>query len=110
MALEIMSEVPISMQELKDEIARIKKRDKELNFRASRTEEYLSQVMAFKKSKELVDILTKLNIPRLKESHIKKIADIAPKTMEELKVVLSGYTVNVSQDSMKKIVEAVGKL
>ena len=96
---DILAENPISMYELKAELEKIKKRDKELNFRSARTEEYLNQVAALsKKPSDLYEKLAKLDVPRLKESHLKKIIDIMPKTVNDLKVVLQGYTVSVSRD------------
>ena len=43
MAMQILSENPISMVELKEELEKTRKRDKELNFRATKTEEYLQK-------------------------------------------------------------------
>jgi len=48
MATETISEKPISISELKQELEKIKKRDKELNFRAARTEEYLQHFSTLK--------------------------------------------------------------
>ena len=107
----IVSEKPISMPEVKDEIAKIKKRDTELNFRSSRTEEYLN-VFAKLSGKDAADLkakLEKLNIPRLGEEHIVKIIDILPNTVEELKVVLQGYPLTITKENMKKIVDAVAQ-
>jgi DNA-directed RNA polymerase subunit F len=106
----IISETPITMCELKKELERIKKRDKELNFRAAKTEEYLQQITIFKKADELYEKLVKLNIPRLKEQHIKKIIDILPTTVKDVKVVLQGYTLTVNNENAKKIVDAINKL
>ena len=94
---------------MKSELEKIKKKDKELNFRAARTEDYLSQIAELKKADEIMEKLTKLSIPRLKENHIKKIIDLNPRSVNELKVILHGYTVNVSNDSMKKIVDLLSK-
>ncbi|MBL7054323.1 hypothetical protein ISS05_01030 [Candidatus Woesearchaeota archaeon] len=105
----IITETPISMYDLKEELAKIKKRDKELNFRAAKTEEYLQQVMSFKKAGELYDKLTKLDIPRLREQHIKKIIDLLPKTVKDLKVILQGYTLTINNENAKKITDAVNK-
>lgn len=106
---EIVSETPVNMNELKKELDAIKKHDKELNFRAQKTEEYLQQFcdMDEKKSKELFDKLEGLKVPRLKDIHINKIIDTVPKTLEELKVILQGYTITVNNDNLKRIVEAV---
>jgi len=106
---EIISEKPITLTELKQEIDKIKKRDKELNFRVGKTEEYLSHFITLSKAKEeeLIKKLEKLNVPRLREIHITKIVDILPKTLDELKIILQGYTITVNNDNLKKIVDVV---
>jgi len=106
---QIVSETPIGLYNLKKELERIKKRDGELNFRANKTEEYLNQIGVLKNADELFDKLAKLNIPRLKESHIHKIVDIMPTTVSDLKVVLQGYTITLNNESMKKIVDTVSE-
>ena len=53
--------------------------------------------------------LIKLDIPRLKDHHIKKLLDILPASIEELKVVFSGYTLTVNKENMQKIVNVIKK-
>jgi len=91
MVLEIISETPIDVYKLKEELQKIKKRDKELNFRSQKTEEHLASAAAY--------------ISRLREQHIHKIIDVMPATVKDLKVVLQGYTISVSNENMKKIVD-----
>jgi DNA-directed RNA polymerase subunit F len=109
---KIISEKPATMAEVKEEIAKIKERDKELNFRGQRTEEYLNVFakVDFKKSEEIKKKLEGLKIPRLGEEHIVKIIDILPKTADELKIVLQGYPLTITKESMKKIVDTVNSL
>ena len=104
---KILTEKPISMAELKEELAKIKKKE-ELNFRAAKTEEYLQQFVN-KNSLQLTEKLKKLNIPRLKDAHIIKIADTMPKNLDDLKIILQGYTLTVNNENMKKIVEIISK-
>lgn len=104
---EVLSEKPINMFELKEELKKIKKRDGELNFRANKTEEYLTQIPSLKKSNELYEKINKLNVPRLREQHINKIIDILPTTVGSLKVILQGYTITVNNENLKKIVNTV---
>ncbi|OIO62495.1 hypothetical protein COY26_05385 [Candidatus Woesearchaeota archaeon CG_4_10_14_0_2_um_filter_33_10] len=106
---EIISEKPITLTELKQEIDKIKKRDKELNFRVGKTEEYLGHFVTLSKEneEELIKKLEKLNVPRLKDIHITKIVDILPKTVDELKIILQGYTITVNNENLKKIVDAL---
>ena len=107
--IQIISETPINTYQLKKELERIKKRDKELNFRAARTEDYLNQVTIHKNDDELFDKIMKINVPRLKEHHIHKIIDIAPTTLNELEVVLQSYTITINNESMKKIVDTINE-
>ena len=107
--IQIVSEAPINIYQLKKELESIQKRDKELNFRANRTYDYLNQITIDKDASKLFDPIMKLNIPRLKEMHIHKIIDILPTTVNELKVVLQGYTITVSNDSMKKIIDTINE-
>jgi len=108
---KILKEVPITMSELKGELAKIRKRDDELNFRANKTDEYLNQftLLSNAKAKELSNTLEKLNIPRLRDIHIAKIVDVLPLTVDDLKVVLQGYTITINQENLKKIVKEVEK-
>lgn len=105
----IINETPVSMSEVKAELAKIKKRDEELNFRAAKTEEYLSQFSSLSTAKvdELKEKLTKLKIPRLKDEHIVKIVDVLPSTLEDVKAFLQGQTITITQDNQKKIADAV---
>ena len=107
--MQIVSESPIDSYQLKKELEKIRKRDGELNFRANRTEEYLQQTCSLKKSEELFDKIVKLAIPRLKEQHIHKIIDVCPTTINDLKIIVQGYTLSLNNDSMKKIVDTVNE-
>ncbi|MBW2992939.1 hypothetical protein KY345_07045 [Candidatus Woesearchaeota archaeon] len=104
---EVLKEEPITMAAMKEELEKIKKRDGELNFRATKTEEYLQQFELPSKSEELVKKIQGLKIPRLKDFHIVKIVDLMPKSVEEIKGVLQGYTLTVTQENMKKIINAI---
>ena len=104
---EIMSETPVTMAKLSEELEKIKKRDKELNFRAAKTEEYLNQFVKAKKAGELVEKINKLDIPRLREQQITKIIDVLPTTVKDLKMILQGYTMTVSSENLKKIVDVI---
>ena len=107
--VQIISETPINIYQLKKELERIKKRDNELNFRANKTEEHLNQIATLKNAEELFDKIMQLDIPRLREQHINKIIDVAPTTLNELKVVLQGYTITLNNESMKKIVDTINE-
>ena len=107
--MQIVSETSISIYQLKKELEKIRKRDNELNFRANRTDDYLNQIATIKNTDELFNKIMKLNIPRLKDQHMHKIIDIAPTTVNDLKVILQGYTVSINNESMKKIIDTVNE-
>lgn len=107
MAVEIISETPINAFQLKEELSKIKARDNELNFRAAKTEEHLEHLSFTKDAGSLFDKISKLDIPRIKEQHIHKIIDIMPTTVKDLKVVMQGYTISLSNENMKKITDVV---
>ena len=107
--VKILSEQPITMVELKEELKRIKKRDEELNFRANRTEEYLNMFVTLtdKQAEEMKKKIEDLNIPRLKDEHIVKVIDLLPASEEETKSILSQFTVSVTNDNIKAITDIV---
>lgn len=106
---KILSETPISIAEVKDELAKIKKRDGEaINFRVGKTEEYVQLFsLEDKKEKELVKKIEEIGIARFKKEHIIKLVDLMPKNAEEVKIVLQGYTVTVTPENMKKIADII---
>jgi DNA-directed RNA polymerase subunit F len=105
----VIKEEPMSIPDVKAEIASIKKRDKELTFRGTKAEDYLAQFsdVDSKKAGELYKKIEGLKVPRLKDTHIKKIIDVLPTTANDVKVVLQGYAITVKADGLKKIAEAV---
>ncbi len=109
---EILEKTPITVTEVKAVIRSLKKRDEELSFRAGKTEEYVNAVakLSLKQVAELKKALTALDIPRFKGEHIVKVIDTMPTSVAELKVVLQGYTLTVSNDNLSKIVSAVKDL
>jgi len=109
MTLEIISETPMSASQLKEELAKIKQRDKELNFRAAKTEEHLGTIGIKKDTDTLYEKINKLKISRLKDQHIRKILDIMPETVKDLKVVLQGYTVSLNNENMKKLADLIAR-
>ncbi|MCX6709589.1 MAG: hypothetical protein NTV63_01375 [Candidatus Woesearchaeota archaeon] len=104
-----LNEKPMSMSELKEEIVSIKKRDKEVNFRVTQTEEYLESFVHHP-AKDIIALkkeIEKMEIPRLKEQHICKIVDILPDNIDDLKTVLEGYPITIVDKNLKRIADLV---
>lgn len=105
----ILEEKPINLAELKEHLEKIETRDKELNFRATKTKEYLKKFskLDIKETKELTEKIIKLNIPRLKHRQIVKIIDLFPTNLDELKMIFAGETTTVTPENMQQILEVV---
>ena len=105
----VINATPMTVMAVKEELARVKKRDEELTFRGGKVEEYLQQFKTItpKQAIEMEEKMTELKIPRLKEIHIKKIIDIMPKYLEDLKMVLQGYTITVKDDHRNEVSKMV---
>ncbi len=106
---KIISETPVPIAQLREDLAAIKARDKELSFRSAKTEEYLNQfvTLSAKETGELKEKLEKLEIPRIKPEHIVKLLDLLPLTAEEVKVALSGYAVTISIENCKRLADLI---
>ena len=104
---KLIEEKPVTLVDLKNDLEKIEKRDKELNFRATKTEDHLDSIETFKDIRPVFEKINKLNIPRLREQHIYKIIDTMPKTVKDLKVVMQGYTVSLNNENLKKIVDVI---
>lgn len=109
MRYKILETIPVNLNEVKEELESIKKRDKELNFRAQKTYEYTQQIAKIGKTKaaELYKKIEALDVSRLKDIHIHKIIDVLPKSEEEVKVVMQGYNTTVTKENCKKIADTV---
>ncbi|MEK6823108.1 MAG: hypothetical protein AABY13_04725 [Nanoarchaeota archaeon] len=108
MALDIITEQPILMAEVRERLEKLKEKG-ELNFRAQKTLEHLEQFSPLKKKKaeELLALLTKLEVPRLREQHLIKLTDLLPTTEAEVKIVLQSFAVTVTAENMKKIADTI---
>jgi DNA-directed RNA polymerase subunit F len=109
MSLEIIKKTPINIVEVKSELDNIKKDFEELNFRTEKLEDYLNRFVHLtpKQAKDLYEKLVSLNIPRLKDQHMHKIIDILPKNIDDVKLILQSFVINVNKDNSLKIVKTV---
>jgi DNA-directed RNA polymerase subunit F len=107
---EIIEKRPMNLSLVREALKKIRKRDNdELNFRATRTEEYVNEVTRLKpkEASELVEKLNGLEIPRLKPELIHKIVDVLPQNEKHLKVILQGYALTVSPENQRQIMKAI---
>ena len=106
---QLIEENPINLVDLKTELEKIEKRDKELNYRSNKAKEYIHNFVYLSKEKKeaLQKKLVDLDMVRLKEAYIIKIIDFLPKDVEELKVILQAYPVNMPKKDMESIIAIV---
>ncbi len=107
--IKILKENSLGMAELKKKLEDIKKRNKELGFRATRLEEYLNMfsTMKIKEVGVLKKKLKEADISRLDERHINKIIDIMPNDIDSLKVIFSNEDISLKQEELEKIVKVL---
>lgn len=106
--LTVVAETPMSMYELKKELEKIRKRDSELNYRALKVEASLNNsanAPYAKKIEDIIEKVLKMELPRVKDTHVKKLIDINPQSVNDVKVVMQGYTITLSNENMQKIVD-----
>ena len=106
---KLIEENPVTLVDLKADLEKIEKRDKELNYRANKAKEYIHNFvdLTTEKKEELQKKLIALDMVRLKEVHIIKIIDFLPKDVDDLKVILQAYTVNMPKKDMESIIAIV---
>ncbi len=108
MELDVQNLSPLTMAEVKERLENSKK-VKELNMRAAKVMEFLSEVpvVAQEKVAELKAKIGELNVPRLKDKHIVKIIDMMPESPDDLKSLLVGENITVKTDDLVKIIEVL---
>lgn len=106
--MEIVQETPLSLPETKEKLTKVKSRDKELNFRGKKVEDYLT-IIKTKDHKKLVKDLNDLNIQRLRERQITLIINILPQDTDSLRTLLSNENLTLKQEDLQRIVDAVKK-
>lgn len=105
--IDVIEQKPITMAALKRALNEIKKEKSELNFRAEKVYAYLSEFVQNKKVDEVYTKLSGLDITKLRDRHIVKIADIMPEDADAVKMLFSGETVTLKQDEIQKVVDIV---
>lgn len=105
--IEIVSENPVTLTELREKLKDIKKRDKELTFRANKTLEYIETFSAIKVEKAIAlkKSILDLNIGRLKERHVIKVIDVMPKDLDSLKAIFTGENLTLKAEDLTKIMD-----
>ncbi|MEK6974003.1 MAG: hypothetical protein AABW41_02090 [Nanoarchaeota archaeon] len=109
--IQIIKETPLALAEMRQKLEEIKKRDKELNFRAKKTEEFLNSItkLKYQKAEELKKELHDLKIDRLRLAITSKLIDILPKDMDSLRAIFSNESLSLKEEDYTKILDVVKK-
>ncbi|MBT3395388.1 hypothetical protein HOA59_03570 [archaeon] len=107
--MEIISQKSLDAFEIKKSLDEMKKRDKELNFRAKKVDEYIGIITKSRKPSEIRKELEELGITRLGEHNITTIMNIMPTDIDSLKTTLSGENLTLKEEDLKKILDTVKK-
>ncbi len=102
---QIISETPTNIPHVKEMLLATKQRETTLNFRAQKTLDALEQSSSLTAAdaEKLLKKLQELAIPRLREQHMHKLIDTLPTTQKDVKVVLQGYAITVTNENVDKI-------
>ncbi len=111
MDIDVLEQTPISLPMLKATLEELKskQKDKELNFRAAKVLDYLTEFTTLDKEKtqDMRKKLIELNIPRLKEKHVEKLLDLMPDTIEDIKSLLVGENITIKAEDLTKILSVI---
>lgn len=104
--IQVINEKPLSIIEVKEMLNDLKKKNGELNERATKTKEHIDSVvnLSKKEAAELREKIIKLNIPRFKDRHIDKLIEIMPADMDSIRVLFSGESIALNPDDIKQII------
>ena len=107
--IEIINKTPLTLSQVGESLQNIEKRDGELNFRAKKVQDYITNLkpVSTEEAEELTKKIQTLDIPRLKPQHITKLVDIRPKDMDTLKVLFSNENITLKQEDYDKLLQAV---
>ena len=105
---EVLEERVVSLPEVKEIL---KKRKKEAKYEQKLAYEHANKFakLTLKQAESLAKDLRALELRKLKDEVIVKIIDLLPKSVEDLKVVVSGSKLGFKPEELEKVMEVVKK-
>jgi DNA-directed RNA polymerase subunit F len=100
---------PVSLSEVKSMLKKIEKERKELIYEQKIALEHAQKFakLSTKKTNDLIKELSKLEF--LQEIHTYKIADLFPKTEDDVKTIFAKERISLDENEIKKILDILGK-
>jgi len=100
---------PVSLSEVKNILNKLSKEREEMLYEQRIALEHAQKFakLPVKKTNDMIKELKKLEF--LEEIHAYKIADLLPKTKEDIKTIFAKERITLGENKIKKILEIVGK-
>ena len=97
----------ITISETKEILKEVKRQ----NYVQKQALEYASKFskLSATKAKKLIDELLESGIPRIKDRHLVKLADLMPNTHDELRAIFAKEEIALTKQDMDKVLEILKK-
>jgi len=100
---------PVSLSEVKNILNKLSKEREEMLYEQRIALEHAQKFakLPVKKTNDMIKELTELEF--LEQVHAYKIADLIPKTKDDIKTIFAKERITLGENNIKKILEIVGK-
>lgn len=100
---------PVSLSEVKNILKKISKEREELLYEQKIALEHAQKFakLPIKKTEDIIKELIKLDF--IEETHAYKIADILPKTEDDIKTIFAKERITIGENEVNKILEIIKK-
>ena len=100
---------PVSLAEVKSILKKVSKEREEMIYEQKIALEHAQKFakLNVKKTNDLIKDLEKIEI--LNENHVYKIADLLPRTEDDIKTILAKERITIGESDIKKILEIISK-
>jgi DNA-directed RNA polymerase subunit F len=100
---------PVSLSEVKNILNKLSKEREEMLYEQRIALEHAQKFakLPVKKTNDMIKELTELEF--LEQVHAYKIADLLPKTKDDIKTIFAKERITLGENNIKKILEIVGK-
>ena len=100
---------PVSLAEVKNILKKVSKEREEMLYEQKIALEHAQRFakLPLKKTQDMIKELEKLDF--LQEKHVYKVADILPKTVDDVKTLFAKERLTIGENEIKKILDIVEK-
>ena len=104
---DIEEKKPVTISEAKEILKEVKRQ----NYVQKQALEYATKFskLSVTKSKKLIDELLEAGIPRIKDRHLVKLADLMPHTHDEMRAIFAKEEITLTKQDLDKVLEILKK-